>query len=250
MWFFIKNKKIVVDCFTDEPSAHNFFPIKSATAYYPYWWKQMPATFIREMEGVPLNLPTIKVCDGFINLYKNSFVLPCWTEIQIKTEDNKFHLMLAKTSLNKDYPFFEEHTPEQYGTAFNNKLHVKLVSPWFLKQNKKCDFAILPAIWSDPVNWSNYTILPGVIDFKYQSSTNVNLFLEPNKEKIFIEAGMPLVHFVPLTEYNVEFKCHLITTDELNKVIHNRYASFVGSYKKTKKFYQENEKRCPFNFTK
>jgi hypothetical protein len=249
MWFF-KKKTIVVDCFTDEASAYDFYPIKNSKSYYPEWWKNVQNTIVQETPAGPIDRPTIKFCDGILNLYKNSFVLPSWTDIQIKTTYDSFYIMLAKQCVNQSYPMFENHGRSQHSDIFDNKIHMKLMSPWFLKQNNKCNFAMMPAVWHDPNNWANYTILPGMIDFKYQHSTNINFFLEPNKDRIFIEAGTPFYHIIPLTDETVEFKCHLVTTDELNRIYHSKYGSFSGAYKKAKRHGQETEKSCPFNMFK
>jgi hypothetical protein len=249
MWFF-KKKIIVVDCFTDEASAHDYFPIKNSKSYYPDWWKNLQSTCTQESPAGPIDRATIKLCDGILNLYKNSAVLASWTDIQIKTNHDSYYLMMAKQAVNKNYPMFENHGRDQHSGIFDDKLHMKLYSPWYLKQNKKCNFALMPAVWHDPVNWQNFTILPGVLDFKYQHSTNINLFLERNRERIFIEAGTPLYHIVPLTDDPVEFKCHLVSTEELNKIYHSKYGSFNGAYKNAKRHENEKEKSCPFGFSK
>ena len=247
MWIF-KNKTIVVDCFTDDPSAYNYHPIKSAKSYYPTWWKNKQATMITNGPAGDIPRATIKKCDGIINLYSNSFVLPAWTDIQIRTDNVSFYIMLGKTPINDD-PIFENNRRESHSEIFDDKLHMKLISPWYLKQNKNCNFALIPSIWNDPINWNNFTILPGALDFKYQHSSNINMFLERNRDRILIEAGTPFYNIVPMTDAPVETKCHLVTTEELKKLSRSKWGSFSGGYKNAKKQDQEKSS-CPFGFSK
>ena len=97
--------------------------------------------------------------------------------------------------------------------------------------NKKIDI-----IWQQPSynlikHFHKLHILPGVVNYKYQSGTNINLMMAPNT-RIELEAGTPLAHLIPMTEKNVQVKCHLVDNNEYynlsNRTVYpaykNRYA--------------------------
>lgn len=245
--FFFKKKKIVIDCFTDDSCAYNYHPIAKSTDVFPEWWRNLPSTYQQPVDNMLIDRATMKRCDGFIELFKNSVTLPAWVDIQIKTDNERSNAMFGKKHSNSLYPLADWHDKIQYGPEFNNKLHIKLFSPWYLKQSASCNFVMQPAVWHNTNNWTNFTILPGVVNFQYQHSTHVNLFLEKNKEKIYIEAGTPLYYIIPITDNQYEFKTHLVDTTEINKMYNNTYGSFTGSYKKIKRFMEEKTKKCPFN---
>lgn len=244
--FFFKSKKIVVDCFTDEPGAFEYHPIEKSTSKFPSWWKQLPNHVLEPSNvGIAIERSTMKACDGFLSLYKNSHVLCAWTDIKLRTDNSNYYYYFGKAPLNTFHNGIASHNRNQFGPIFDNKIHLKLMSPWYFRQKQSCDFAMMPAIWNDIDNWNNYTIMPGIGNFKFQHSTNINMFVEKNKTDIFIEAGTPLYHIIPLTEKQVEFVRHLVTPDELNKIIHSRYGTFLNNYKFIKRFHKEGNK-CPF----
>jgi len=246
MFFFFKKTKIIVDCFTDEPGAFEFHPIERATNNYPDWWKRLDKSVVEHTDVGEIQRATMRSCDGIISLFKNSWVLKSWTDIRLRTTANEYFYYFGKKTLNPFHAEIVSHNPVQFGDQFNEKIHLKILSPWYLKQNKSCDFAMMPSVWNDINNWSNFTIMPGVGNFLYQHSTNINMFVEKHKDHILIEAGTPFYHIVPLTDKDVVFKNHLTTVDELNKLIHKRYGKFYKNYRYMQKFI-ESKKTCPFD---
>lgn len=249
MFFWFKRKKILVDCFTDEPGAYEFHPIKKATLAYPMWWKNLNNQTVEQSVVGNINRSTIKGCDGIITLFKNSHVITAWTDIRLKTNSENYFYYFGKKPLNDFHNSIASHNKLQFGPAFDNKIHLKLMSPWYLKQNRFCEFIMMPAIWNDIPNWNKFTIMPGMSNFLYQHSTNINMFVEKNQDHILIEAGTPFYHIIPQTESDVEFKCHLVTSQELNKLIHVRYGKFANNYKFTRRLVERIHK-CPLGFTK
>lgn len=245
--FFLKKKKIVLDCFTDDICVYTYHSIKKASAYFPKWWKSLPKTF-DVIEGTQtIQQSTIKRCDGILSLYQKGYVLSAWSDIQIKSKDNTFEYYFAKVHENPNLELVSNHDKLSFGSQFDPKMHLKLMSPWLFREKTGCQFSWNPVLWNHPESWNDYTILPGVIDFKHQFATHINLFLEPNREKIFIEAGQPLVHIIPLTDKEVEFKCHLVETKDLEKLSKlSNYGSMNQNFKKIKDDLKQQSK-CPFS---
>ena len=96
--------------------------------------------------------------------------------------------------------------------------------------------------------WSNelpIKILPGVVQFKTMSSTNINIML-PIKEEPWhfkLLMGTPLAHVIPLNDdINVEFKNHLVSEDELQK-IESVSGLTYGGHRQIDKLVARNEER-------
>jgi hypothetical protein len=84
-------------------------------------------------------------------------------------------------------------------------------------------------------------VCPGVANFKYQFSANVNIFIPNEVPRTFvIPHGRPLVQLVPLTERKIKLKTHLVTDTEFlrlkTKVVR---VSFIGAYDALKKVMQK-----------
>jgi hypothetical protein len=245
--FFFKRRRRTVDCLTDDPGAFKYHAISPAVDYYPEWWKKMPNyQTVPDKNGLAIDTPTIKRCIGFMNLFRRGVVLPLWSSVAIETNHEGYRYSFAKQHHNKDLPLTDYHPDWQTGPAFTNGLHMKLVSPWFLVQPSYYEYVFQPMTWNTVDQWSHYTVLPGIMDFKYQNSTNVNMFLSKNS-KITIEAGTPMYQIIPVTDDEIIFKNHLVDSKEINKIYNSRYGTYANSYRNIKKFY-ETEKRCPLGF--
>lgn len=247
--FLFKRKQRTVDCLTDDPSAYKYHAISPATNFFPEWWKKIPAQqLVPGNNGLYVDSPTIKKCVGFMNLFQRGVVLPLWSSIDIETNDRGYRYSFAKQHYNKDLPLSEHHPDWQYGPTFDKQLHMKLMSPWFLVQNHYYEYVFQPMTWNTVGQWNEYTVLPGIMDFKYQNSTNVNMFLEKNS-RITIEAGTPMYQIIPITDDEIIFKNHLVDSKEINRIYNSRYGTSSNSYRNIKKFY-ETEKKCPMRFFK
>lgn len=235
---FFKPKKIVVDVFTDNASVYHHHPLIKTKKSIPDWWKKLPAFNQRPVHDMHMEEPTIKKCVGLISHFQQGYILPSWTDIQIKTTDVTYSYKVALSFIE---PALQHHEKWQYGQEFENFIHLKIVSPWFLKTKTDVNFMCVEPTWNIIDHWNNFRVLPGVVDFKYQSSINVNLFLQKNKEKIFIDAGTPLYHIIPLSDREVEMKLHLVDTKEMNKIfVETRYGTFHSSWKHVKN-------NCPYS---
>lgn len=244
MNFFIKRSKITIDCFTDNFNAAEYFPIKEATSFYPDWWKNLDKTHVvGEPSGIEIAKSTMKSCDGFIALYKHGFMIPLWSDLIVETQANGFRYTFAD-----ELSQIGTHDYDQMSTEFIKYVHFKIQSPWFLKESKGVEFLFAQPSYNQVKTLSDFHILPGVVDFKYQHATNIN-FVAPRGRRIQISAGSPVAHLIPLTEKEIELKIHMIdpTNMEDLKIKNTFYPFFRGSYKKIKKLIDEKEtKQCPF----
>lgn len=253
--FLFKKKKIVVDAFTADSAIHEFFPIKESSRFMPSWWKEMPSKIDVKTElGFDQSYATMKRCDGILDYYNTGFMLPLWSDIQIKTTaDGGWATQWAdQTNPMNVY----SNPPEFLPKEFSNIIHFKIVSPWYVKEKTGVNFQWSHPFWNDLENITKYIIPSAVVNFKHQYSTNITMMFPKKDCTTQINAGEPLVRIAPLSESEVEIKNHLVSADEMQKIVRRDTHNFSisGRYKKAKRMTlkreEESKSKCPFGFGK
>jgi hypothetical protein len=249
--FFIKKKEIVLDCFTYLPYVYDCAKINHASKYLPEWWRNTP-------EAIDGN-PTIKHCAGLMDFFKTGIILPSWFEMELSIGKLGEEQRCAWQASNTDVDTGSSHTPAQFeGFANTDGNNIKLTSPWLFKTKEDINFTWTQPTWNMRKLLNNITLLPAVVNFKYQHVTNVNLFVI-NKEEAEICKILPLTPLAilhPLTEKKVIVKNHLVSKDEwerhlgLGKLILKRHPKeWISLYKTKKDLHKkiENINRCPID---
>jgi hypothetical protein len=258
MNFFFKSKKIVLDCFTDNPFYYETARINHAIKYLPEWWKKLPTNKESNYLSMDVNVnkkSTVKNCPGFIDLYKKSLVIPHWNETRIKVNSDGTYEWISSHETN-----IENHPGTQFDGWFSNATlaQVKFICPWFAKSKENLQLFFAEPLWNNE-NINDLRIIPGVINTKYQYQLSVNCFIEPNPkgERIINSKPLtPLVFLVPLTDKTIELRHHLISTREVVrfKGSHNfNYPNMLSMrIKNINKIEELNkpESKCPFGFKK
>jgi hypothetical protein len=125
------------------------------------------------------------------------------------------------------------------------------VSPWLIECDEPVEFMCVEPTWT-MVSTDEVTVLPGILDYKYQHATNINMLLKRKDAdyKLMFELNTPMMQLVPLDNRPVELKIHF-DPQEYNKKcrLHTPLKSF-NWYHTNKKLLQQQEKRCPFGFGK
>lgn len=247
MFFFFKRKKIVVDCFNTSKTTIEIAPIEKAVNFYPDWWKKIPDSFYEaNNDGVKLQIPTIKRCVAFTDLYKNGFIMPLWTDMIIETVTNNYVWAFAD-----ERTIIQSHDSKQFGNQFPDFMHIKIRSPWKIREKTGIEFLWMEPIWNNIKGLNKFYVLPGVLNYKYQHATEVNMFIPNCENKIDMKTGNPLVHLVPLTEKDVELRHHLIDEKEIEDLYDaERRLHFINNYRKNVTIRKNKEKKCPFGFGK
>jgi hypothetical protein len=241
--FFFRKTKIVVDAFNFQQAIVDAFPIAPASNFIPSWWKNLPNQYERKVGGLVLKDSTIKRCDGFLDLYKSGFIIPLWCDLVIGTDINGGWAYEGSENI-----VLETHNRNQYGSHFDDKIHIKIKSPWLFREKSGVRFHWNGCLWNDINN--KFIIPNGVVDYKYQVATHINMFTPKVDSQTTIEAGTPMAHIIPLTDKIVEVRNHclgIIEYDKLEKYS-NYHSSFMGNHKKKKKLYGNAERKCPFGF--
>jgi len=233
-----KQKKITIDCFTNHAYSYELFPIDKAINFMPEWFKKLPATFETETEaGMVIPQRTMKGCAGLTNLYKNGIVLPLWSDLLIETRGTNFAYQFADNVGTVGL-----HALDQLGQQFAQYTHTKIISPWRIREKSGVNFMYMDLPWSHPQDLMNQCTPPGLVEYKYQHTTNINMFLRKGASYKF-QAGRPMAHIIPMTDAKVEVKCHLVGDNEIEKIMSTlSFPFFVDGYAKAKKLLQQKGK--------
>ena len=255
--FLFKKKKIVLDCFTTDSFAHEYAPISRATDFYPEWWNNIDNTYMLNTSIIS----TMKHCRGFIDLYKDSIIIPFWGKLKIDISDNirKNVKWECNYEIYTKQPIQVHNELEYKGFTNNCYQHMKIISPWKCRTNKYVKFILTDPLYNR-TDLNEYSVLPGVVDFKYQTSTHVNIMTEYKNDDRFIifDPLTPMAMLTPISEENIIIKTHLIDFSEYQNLdkLHRLIAQFdpLKKYSKTKMFLNEHENlnkpKCPFGFGK
>lgn len=212
--FFIKNSKIHLDCFTDIEIYATDNPIKKASHFIPNWWKNLPNRKTSIVNGIEKELPTMKGCTGFLDLFSRGLIIPMWTDLYLKVENNRHNCLMKNPSPTSTHPSY------MFNDQYKNHVHLKIETPWILKEKTGAKFFFTGCVWNTLEQYPKLTILPGVDEYKNQYSTNINAFLslENQPYQYNIDAGTPIIHIIPLSEKTVVPHVHVLDSVEMKKL--------------------------------
>jgi hypothetical protein len=261
MMFWFKKKKVVFDCFTHDRAAHDIYPIRKSMPYYPEVIKQMPPTVTmtdpRTNNDVPAS--TMKLCSGINGLYKQGAIIPFWDDYIC--QPNKA-IVEKKSRLGVSSQEVHEHSRVQFPGMFDDFVNVKFHGIWHIKEKTGIKVLIIPATYNLNNFNNNFIIPPALSYYDLQTQTNLQMFVRKDSPDFTILAGTPMMHLIPITENDIEWKTHLVTFDEWCGVQGNIPLSFpeIGSGSRNtryKKLMKEKETmdamekpKCPFGFGK
>jgi len=239
--FLFKKKKIVLDCFTYNSNAYEYGKIERASKFYPDWWKNTPKDYIKD----PITpLSTIKKCTGLIENYQYGVMLPLWSDLNI---------LINKANKSWRYQYadkksgIESHKSAQWDTYVdpNTHIHLKILTPWMFKCKEDVPFMYMQPYWNYKP-FSSISVPTGIINFKYQHSTNFNMFINAILDAhITLKHGDPLAHMIPIDNREVTIHNHLIDDKEYDKIF--TQIKFNDNYNTVKKLKEEKESKCPFH---
>jgi hypothetical protein len=251
MFNFFK-KDLVLHCYTADASVYNYAPIQKAANFLPEWWRKLPKLVPDTGKKRVVPISTMKHCAGFTGIYSKGFILPLWCDLNliigglqdpdIPGQDEYYYQF---SDLRSE---IMTHLEEQHVGVYptNAYQHLKIMSPWVIRCEEDIDFAVIQPTWN--FNTPEYMFIPpGTLNFKHQTNTHINFFWKRDKEQKLhnLTFGQPLMHFIPLTERKIQLQHHLVSVEELNRVISiNTATSFTNKYKRNINRLKKNN--CPY----
>jgi hypothetical protein len=244
--FFHRTSVINLDCFTSDNTVYTTTPIVRASKAFPDWWKKLSPyklQFEHSQENPyhPKEEMTARDCYAIIELYKKGIIIENWCDISFRTEDGLYNYWYTHGEQPQDHP------REQFNGAFPYHHHLKLLSPWGIRETTGIKFAWMGAEWS--LDSLEIKVLPGIVSFDIMSQINVNIMFPIRNNVFTIPVGNPLVHIIPLSDKKLKVTNHLVTKQEYAKIVMNsRTISFYG-WRKSLELIKRNRKRgtCPFH---
>ena len=230
-----KKKQKVELCFhtcEQHPFADILSPVKANLAY-PQWFKNIPSK---------TEQPSMRSCPGYIDFFKKSIAVPLWRDFEVTYSGTEiYNISTPGVHPNEVYHYVQHHDPEQWGGGFPNQPHLKLMSPWLITCNTSTPFLISEASWHKTSN--DYIIPQGVVEFRLNTGSHVNMFLSESAEQktLLLEAGDPIVYITPLEEVDLEIKIKEVSVDEWQRLLNYRF-SFKNNYKKTLNLFRKRIK--------
>jgi len=245
MFSILKKNWVDLFCYTGNKTKYDYFPITPARQFIPDWCKEIPNDMVltgskNEIKSNSNKAKTMKRCPGIIEYYKKGFMLPLWGDLEFVIDKKDVSLSIANVVGKKGY---EVHPTEQRGQFLSEDVwkHVKLISPWEFETSEKIDFLYLQPHWSLNNLNKNILIPNGLIDFFFQNSAEIQMFVNREYDGVVsINAGTPLIHLVPLTDKNV--KLHVLhDKDKYSDLGEIGKISFVSDYyRKVKEYKKRN----------
>jgi hypothetical protein len=259
MLFKFKQKTIVVDAFTCDQTVYKTNRIDPFGKKLPEWWKNLPTPSIDLISAAVTQ--NMRGCVGFTDQFKTSFIysspFDIGVSIDIEIPEQRDAVKTFYASSKPDFgQHGEVHVYDQYTGMVDPSQwrHYKIDNPWRFKTKSDIKF-----FCSDPMyhkTGRGYYALPGMLDFKYNTGMFVNFLFNMENKKVMnyhIEFGQPLYQITPLTEKNVEFKYHLISSSEYKDKFPPTRVSLLHSSRKYRKKsieIEQKESKCPFGFDK
>jgi hypothetical protein len=234
MKFFFRKKKIIIDAFTNVTGVYEYFPLQAAKSFVPEWWKRIPGYLeLPNSVGIKIKTPTMKTCSGFIDLYSQGFIMPLWADLVFETKSSgeyAYQFSNPESAMNN-------HMSSQFGNQLGNLIHLKIISPWYLKEKSGIKFLLTQPTWNHIKDLNDITIPPGIVNFQSQVVSNVNMFVPAKDARYEIKNNTPLMHIIPLTDDSIEIKHHLVDDKEFNR-LHDSleyHSTFLGKMSNNKK---------------
>jgi hypothetical protein len=232
MFFFTRKKRLVVDCFTYNKAAYEVFKIDYAKKFIPDWWKKLPVALPRENHPTDMTQTTMKGCPGFIDYYRTGIIIPLWTDALIEVGPiGSTFLRVAFADQTTDA---KQHPEEQRGDFLPDKEYcqIKFDSPWLFKTKEQINWIMMKPFWNYK-NPTEFIAATGCLNFHYQHSTNINIFIprKPQTNIINLTAGIPMAHIIPQTDRKIELRHHLLDKYQYEIKANQSYRfGFINSY--------------------
>lgn len=230
MWF--KKTANLTAC-TFDPSYVGTCPPEYKKQPTPDWLKKLKNFAITwdDRSKIAIKNPTAGVCPGIRSFLNDPITINMWADMEIRVFPDGTWTHYTRPMWGVSVV---EHNKEQFGEAYNKRLSLKLESPWHFVCDQPIKFMFMESHYSTSYFRDNNVLFPpGIIEYKYQHSTNVHLSVPiPENEPYIISLrhGQPLVSLFPMTETPINFDVKLVSRDEYGLQSDIMPKMFIGRY--------------------
>jgi hypothetical protein len=212
-----------------EDVSEEYFP-KPSSVFLPDWYKKTQSYLNNKKEYNFNNetSATIKKCIPVFDVLTSGYIIPTYTDVWIKKDDNGNILYLP--SGPKDSISFHNVIQAPYHPYMNQHPYPKFNNPWAIKTPKGYSCLFIP-----PVHGGNeyFSIAEGIVDTdRYNAPVNFPFVLKDVNFEGLIPAGTPMVQVIPFKRDSWESKVGDQNDIDNIKSINNKLISkFYDRYK-------------------
>ena len=166
---------------------------RPAKHFIPQWFKDIPS-----QTG---DITTVKKCPSFPDYFSQGYILPMWTDVKLKYENNVWNWQTPTDKITWSHhdnnQFLDYVTPSFNGVdaQFVFKTHC----PWRIITPPGWSVLQLPLFYHFNQEWS---VLPGILDSDIYSQINQQVLYHGDGKEIMIKAGDPFALYIPFKRSN------------------------------------------------
>jgi len=234
---FFRSSKLHLDCFTTSSGVITYSPVDYAIKHIPDWWRKLPKQVFYD-GNTTFPQATMRTCTGMYEYYSKSVCMPMWSDLNVAVSNGEYSWQFSDFQTEAIV-----HGKEQYvGFTSSDEGHLKLVSPWLFRTKEDVSWIISHPTYSLKKLF-DYTVLPGVLNFKHQPATNLQLLFSLKVDKTLnIAHGTPMQLLTPMSNKRIVVHRHLVTEAVYKKINDTQMGlTFINKYINAKK-----SMRCPY----
>lgn len=219
-----------MDAFTHSVEAFDLFRVDRASMFIPDWWRSLDKD--PTIDGF-IPSKNMRGCSGFSSLYQKGFIIPLWTDAAISLGGKDTDYIRWQFADNKTKAEIHPQVSRGNYLPETDYCLIKIESPWLFKTKEDVKWSFIQPTWNNP-SPETFLLPPGMVDYKYQHYTNINIVLPraQDPKTVMLSAGLPMAHVVPLTEKNVELRYHRVDEKEWNTLGLKPRCFFAHNYNK------------------
>lgn len=225
-------KPINLTAYTNDASVMNTCKPEYQSKEKPDWLTKLKNFVVvkDEQSQIYIKTPTAGTCPGIRDYLQMPIQLKMWADLDIRVCPDGTWSHFTRPEWNVS---IAEHGSGQFGEAYNNRISLKLISPWYFVCDQPIKFVFTESHYSTSFfRDKNILMPPGIIDYKFQHSTNVHLSFPilPDPYVVRLRHGTPLVSMFPLTEGTINFTTKQVSFEEFNNINLHMPKMFIGRY--------------------
>lgn len=232
MFWIKKRKQVKLTFHTHRQSLIKLFPPSIGMKNLPDWFHNNDKS---------ASYPNINKCSGLNELYKKAINIPLWSDINFSYSSNGIlDIRMPGVPPEMIYEYVTHHNEEQYNNAFKDSYHFKLMNPWLITSDSLVPFLMIDSTWNRS-RFDQYTVLPGMVEFKYQTGAHINCFIHPTKHQqtLKLQGGNPICQLVPLEDVDIKIEYKKVSMEEWRDLLPNVWTD-DNLYRKSKKMMEKN----------
>lgn len=190
MFYLKRIKPIKLRFYTDNANAYELFKPSKASNFSPDWRSN------KEDQA--------RHCYGLKSMFQDGFIIPLWSDLMITTTNSGDGEVSGSFEFSDKKSLIELQTAETSAIP-KNKICFKILSPWLCECDEDIKFIKTENMWSNPDRGAEF--LSGVLDFKYQNSTNMFFYIDKKEQTLLLKANDTPVLFRQLSERRIDIEC-------------------------------------------